>query len=438
VTVRASVPLIEIDQVIRLEPTDGPDPAITVDRPTRGELVDGFILKVAGSVQGRFEKPPVLKLRHDDRAHRTIPVAVVEGAPPWSRPFTSAPRRLRFSTAVGVLGLPPRFEVTLGARFGQRSPTDLAIIRGTHQPLQTEFRPRRQPLMVTSLPRTGTTWAMRLLGEHPAVLMQRRHPYEMQSGRYWMHVLKILSEPANHLESSQPNSFAGDLHRIGHNPFFAQGLLTGASDLERWFSRDYLERLATFCLQMTEAYYDRVSEVQREADATYFVEKHGVDHIQWIMWELYSQTREVFLVRDPKDMFASMVAFNEKRGHAAFGRQRVQTDEEWLERVRVNIGRFEAAWKARSDRAHLVRYEDLVADPGRELASIFDYLGVDASAATVQGVMRGAGKNSRELRGHRTTASPEASIGSWRRLDPRWWSSVDEVFTGSLTDLGYD
>ena len=38
------------------------------------------------------------------------------------------------------------------------------------------------------------------------------------------------------------------------------------------------------------------------------------------MRQLYPRAREIFLVRDPRDTLASMLAFNARRGFVDFGR----------------------------------------------------------------------------------------------------------------------
>ena len=72
------------------------------------------------------------------------------------------------------------------------------------------------------------------------------------------------------------------------------------------------------------------------------------------------------------------------------------------------------AWQRRSDRAHLVRYEDFVLRPRETLESLLDYLGLDSGDATVEATLAAASQPDAAADAHRTAASPEASIGRWQ------------------------
>ena len=50
-------------------------------------------------------------------------------------------------------------------------------------------------------------------------------------------------------------------------------------------------------------------------------------------WELYPHAKEVFLVRDFRDMALSILSFDERRGFAGFGRPEGATDEEYMRGV---------------------------------------------------------------------------------------------------------
>ena len=63
------------------------------------------------------------------------------------------------------------------------------------------------------------------------------------------------------------------------------------------------------------------------------------------MWELYPDARELILVRDPRDMLASILAFNRRRGFDAFGREDVGTDQEYVHRIRGDLVRLRDHWK---------------------------------------------------------------------------------------------
>ena len=109
-------------------------------------------------------------------------------------------------------------------------------ITGRREPLRTSFQPQLKPLLVTSLGRTGGTLLMSLLAAHPAVVAHRTYPYEIFPARYWLHVLRVLAEPADYTRSFHPSSFAEDIWRVGYNPFHTAPA-THAPELTDLFGR---------------------------------------------------------------------------------------------------------------------------------------------------------------------------------------------------------
>ena len=329
------------------------------------------------------------------------------------------------------------FELLLDAVFADGSRTTLTRIRGRRSPLRTGFAPRLRPLMVTSLGRTGTTWLMRLLSQHPQIVSRRRYPYETRLARYWMQMVKILTEPADHDDSSHPDTIAEDCHWIGHNPFFT-GELTDEPPLGRWLGREYPERLARFCQESIEALYRLVAREQSQDQPQFFVEKHLPDHIPDLLNELYGDTREIILVRDFRDMVCSMLAFNRKRGYAAFGREATTSDAEFVSRLGRNVDDLAKACARRQASALLLRYEDLLSDPIAVLTRILGYLGLDANGTVAEAMHSAASRGSSELAEHRTSRHATASIGRWRtELSREMQSACASAFAPWLRELGY-
>ena len=74
-------------------------------------------------------------------------------------------------------------------------------------------------------------------------------------------------------------------------------------------------------------------------------------------------------------------AFNRKRGTASFGAENAGSDEEFIKRLRVGALKLQDTWREAGDRAVLVRYEDLIADPMTTLERVLRYLGEDETQA---------------------------------------------------------
>jgi len=172
----------------------------------------------------------------------------------------------------------------------------------------------------------------------------------------------------------------------------------------------------------------------------YFAEKHQwPNYIPVLMWELYPKAKEIFLVRDFRDMVFSILAFDRKRGFPGFGRPEGRSDEDYVRiELREMALNLRKSWVTRRDRAHLVRYEDLVFDPLDTARGLLEYLELDASPGHVQQLLAAGSADSEEVRQHRTSQRAEESIGRWRREgDEQFRDLCNEVFGDILGDFGY-
>ena len=345
-----------------------------------------------------------------------------------------------FTLLVDTLALPQRFEFRLRATLADGSRVKVAAISGERRPVTTAYAPRLQPLIVTSLGRMGTTLLMRMLSAHPGVVTYDRPPYEARGGKYWLHVLKTLAAPTDASKRvGAPMEFHLERLAAGGNPFYSAGFAAWP-EVEAWSGSTYITELATFCQRGIDGWYLATAAAQgKNEDAlAYFAEKHFPDSYPRLMRELYPQARELFLVRDFRDMIASMIAYNARKGFGDFGRETASSDAVWLADLRRGVVALRDAWRERGEQGSLIRYEDLVRDPESTLPPLLASLGLDATAETVSRLIVAAAPDAPELRGHGTASSPDASIGRWRHdLPPELLAAVEETFGDVLTDFGY-
>jgi hypothetical protein len=364
-------------------------------------------------------------------------------------PGTPEEADCNFHALLSLVGLKPRSELALRAVLEDGTRVEFASMSVERQPLDSGFRPRLQPLLVTCLGRTGTTWVMKMLASHPEIVTTRRFPYEATPAKYWLHMLKVLSEPANIVQSAHPDTFHNNPWWVGHNPYLNESVFEQPA-LANWYGRSYVERLAYFCQDSIEDWYATLARNQSQDAPAYFAEKHmWPNFLPVLTWELYPQAKEVFLVRDFRDMACSIMAFDRKRGFAGFGRPEGKSDADY---VRDEMGSMAAdlvqSWRTRGERGHLLRYEDLVLDPGRTLGDLLRYLGVDSSEETVRNLLAlaaepapdlpGTSRELSELSAHRTAPDLEGSIGRWRQEgDESFRQLLCDVFHDALLEFGY-
>lgn len=434
--------IIEILEVKRIESQPGELFGAAIDRPKTGETRDVFSFEVSGWVIGNSARATSVELVYEGKALRSIPIYRprhdVEAV------FSDKPEanNCGFWAEVGVVGLAPVFELLVRAVLSNDSVVPIGTIQVKHKPISSEFNSELQPITVTALGRSGTTWLLELLAHHPQIVVHQRHPYETRLAIYWMQMLKVLSEPANWFQSGRHPDFARNLWTVGHNPYNTSEVIKD-SDAYVWLARDYVQRLAAFCLSSIDAFYLQLARDQKQGNPIYYAEKWSLPHFHWLFLELYPQCREIILVRDPRDLLCSIRAFNKRRaslGHGFPGedpRWKIG-DQELMLKVRNEMLNILAIHRRRAKVSWLVRYEDLVLDPETTLDSILQYLDLDGGIRQVRSQLRKASKNSEARRRHVTSPSPQESIGRWRRdLDPSLQAQCQEIYSDILDEFGY-
>jgi hypothetical protein len=177
------------------------------------------------------------------------------------------------------------------------------------------------------------------------------------------------------------------------------------------------------------------------------VVKEPGSHVADLLVSLFPGSRLVFLLRDGRDVVDSWLAAYRKGSWALDEGAFPVTDA-----GRKSLVRWQSAvWSFRTDvvqqvfarhpadRRVLVRYEDLVADPARELARICTYLDIDATADRLADVAaehayaavpRSEKGDTKEIR--------SATPGGWRdNLTPAEHDVMHEVMGHQLAALGY-
>ena len=383
----------------------------SIDLPRVDERIDGHVLEIAGWVVGRHTHVDTIEILHDTHWLTGTPVQLVR--PDVTRHLDLADETLRtgFQVAMTTIGLPQAFDLAIWAYLHDGPPVEFARLRGTHTLLRSPFRPALQPLSVTGLGRSGTTVLMRMLAEHPEVSVHRVHPFELRLGAYWMHVLTVLSGPANHFSSSHPDRFQTERLFVGNNPFARLDALGPA--LRSWFGADAPEDLAAFCQRNIDAAYLRISRDQGEAPGRYFAEKNDPTYTPRLLAHVYDGAKEIILVRDFRDVICSMLAFDRKRQSLNFQRDDAD-DEAFTLRIVEEYRQLAAIWAERQASALLLRYEDLIEEPTASLRRVAEYAGIDASPAVIERMAETSRVDDDTTRAHRTTSDGPRSIGRYR------------------------
>ena len=282
-----------------------------------------------------------------------------------------------------MIGLSPEFELNLRAVLENGDSVPFASIRARHKPIQPAFEPHLRPIILTSLPRTGTTRMMRMMAVHPGIVVYRHFPYEHNSAEYWTQMMKVLAEPGNTIESSGRDF--RNLWWVGSNPFYNRHV-DEDEELATWFERTYVERLATFCQRSIDDWYRTVARRQGQE------------------WQSTSQKSIVqgrsqrccgsFIPRRKRSAWfvipETWCVPSSASGAKVRARARGEDDLQLIETLGHSARELYSDWTARAADSHLVRYENSVGKPEETLVAMLEYLEVDSSPSMVKQMLDAA------------------------------------------------
>jgi hypothetical protein len=348
------------------------------------------------------------------------------------------PSMVGFRVAPSVVSLPIDFKLLFVARHPAQEDARLATVHVSRERLPVATNTRMQPIMLTSLGRTGGTWVTHLLGKHPRIVALRPFDYEARIAGYWMSVFASLAEPKSYLQSLGAEAL-GDYWWLGQRNLGPLPSDVPAPAFVHWLGEENIEELLSSFVDRIESAYDQVASLDQLSEAERFVERYWPNSIVLpMMWEVFPGAREVVLVRDFRDMTASIFAYNKKRGRQYFGRDQWDNDEDFVRSLGASAQHLLDSWKQRADLSYLLRYEDLIGKPKETLSSLLDYLGLANGADVIEEMFALAGRRTEAQNVHQTSKSTAASIGRWRGdLDEHMQEVVEDTFSPVLAELGY-
>lgn len=291
--------------------------------------------------------------------------------------------------------------------------------------------------MVTCLGRSGTTLLMRLLGAHPGIVIDARHPHETRCVSYWTHALNVLGSPGGVLEPVEWISYFDNRDHVLPHPFHS-GRFVASERALTWLGGEYVEQLARFTREALAGFYRCVAQDAGKAHATLFAEKVYPNHIPDVLREAVPEAREIICVRDPRDMLCSILQFLRRPGRSFLGHDASETVDELVTGLARELNDLVEAWRRRCGTAALVRYEDLVAAPQSVLRYVFEHLQLDSSDELIERIVADGWVHDDDFQQHRTSRSVAASVGRWRNeLPAELLDRCEQRFGYALETFGY-
>lgn len=411
-----------------------------IDWPTVGEKSDYFGIRIMGWALGMDEPVAAIEIMDGDNLlQRTSmnlarpDVAAERVDQPWAA-------QCGFDTVAGLLWAPLDFTLSVQAVFADGRREGIGTISGRRKPARGSYAPKLQPLTITTLGRTGSTWVTWLLAQHPQITAYRPFLFEPRVLSYWTEVLRRTAAPASALQSVFATDFLRRNWWLNPEQGSEQSFAVLDPEITQCLAGASVEALSDLCLSRIDDFYLRTAQLHGKTEPAFFAEKLMPKMSRNIAWELYPDAREIVLVRDFRDVASSIFAFNAKRKSQGFGRDRFASDEDyitgWLLPDALDLL---SAWKNRGKRTCLVRYEDIILKPRETLATTLAQLGIEASDATLTSMIDRAAHLVPEAEQHRTSADPARSIGRWRTdLSPALRDLCTKTFANVLQEFGYD
>ncbi len=421
-----------------------------ISQPKSKSNFEAYSIRIQGWVVGKNLPVKFVVICLGDKELKKVRVNQSRPSLVKSLPSVSNDHKIGFSVDLGVLGTPPKVDFEIKAKLADKSSVSFYRITIHHQPLVSNYSPSLIPILVTSLGRSGSTWMMNLLSKHPKIVVHDSHPYETLAANYWIHMLKVMTDPANHLNSAKRLGFQDNLWWVGQHPYNNRPF-TKHTKLFKWFNEDYVRQFSEFSMKSIDQFYLKMANIQKQNKPTYYAEKCRPSHIPWLFRDIYHEIREIFLVRDFRDTITSMLAFNKKRGYVGVGPRKASSDVEFIQLLRPRIQSLLEAYDQRKANSYYLRYEDLVRNPEQSLSEVLDYLQLENNRKIINEMTNGRSQRidlgkiknhvlerNNKLLAHQTKGNPIASIGRWKQDLSEELQFVCKEELGDLLELaGY-
>jgi hypothetical protein len=282
------------------------------------------------------------------------------------------------------------------------------------------------PILVLSPGRSGSTLLMQLLATSDLIAFERAYPFERRYLTYMLRWALLLEESNDPTPDWDPNRVMNRTLPMRAMPFRDRPLIARATQFPPLWQDAFEAGWSAVSKRMIASLPAIVGDRQG-IEPRYYAEKAP----RWVRDDLRRidyDHRIIYLIRDPRDVYMSILSFNERRGASGFGFLDTDTPETYARRfARAEAARFADITAQGSSSAHIViRYESLVSEPHVEAARIGELLGVrlDPDAAL---------RLSQQYSGHATSKSTDDSLGRWRTAMS---AEVKAIFADEMGDSG--
>lgn len=392
-----------------------------IDSPKAGDETDLYSVEVRGWALGRASRTVAIEFLHAGQPLGRVPINLARPDIPKAFPEAADALQSGFRASLNLVLLPMVADVFIQAVLADETRVPLAVISVRRRPITIDFQPQLQPILVTTLDDAGSSWLMRMLGEHPQITAYRPSEFEPRMLAHCLTMLENFADPARCARALTGEPGLGERRNasIVQSPVEIRD-----PAIQRWLGHGNIAATASFAMRRADDFYTEVARMQGKTGAVFFAEKCGPGScVPDIARELCAGAKEVILVRDLRDAVCATLSPEDKGGGA-------RRDWSLIRQLRAPAVRLLEAWRERGNAAHFLRCEDLVLRPEPVLRSLLEYLGLDAGAATISAMLARARSSAGDV-------FPK-SIGRWRSaLDETLQRECADAFGDLLEQFGY-
>ncbi|MDX2475794.1 MAG: sulfotransferase, partial [Gammaproteobacteria bacterium] len=164
-------------------------------------------------------------------------------------------------------------------------------------------------------------------------------------------------------------------------------------------------------------------------------EKSGSGHTARLIMELCPEGQELFLVRDFRDMYCSMLQFSQRRQTVDFGWQPEHADD-YMDIVAERVEQLRVSFENRVKQPLVLRYEDLLTKPRETLQQLLSEMNLSHNPNTIEKMVN---TMNNKVEGHQTSKNAHDSIQRWKKeLNRKQRSRINKIMRQSLSTFGYE
>ncbi|MCW1718687.1 sulfotransferase domain-containing protein [Pseudoalteromonas sp. A3] len=268
--------------------------------------------------------------------------------------------------------------------------------------------------------RCGSTLMMQLLSSGKNVYVDNKYPYENRYLSYFDKAASIIgNDPLSTWTNDSLISEGNNL--LGPIPY---------NDIEIFDKKNLSNELRKRFLNTL---FDMIISKEKclNEECIYYPEKATPQAIE--NYNNIALCKNIFLIRDPRDIFISIREFNKKRDFLGFGWKEKQSEADFIRELCVGFKQYLHHFSSieEDERRFKIKYEDIIKEPYNETKRLSKWLGSELDYDFVLG-------NRSNVKQHLTTKEGDSSNLRWEKeLSDELKSIFIENIGQELKNVGY-